>query len=79
MILAELIQQAAQRTQVIIATQSPILIDQFSAKDIVIVNRKKGASSFERLNEEDFSQWLEDYSLGELWTKTVIAGGPTYE
>ncbi|MDC9589568.1 AAA family ATPase [Xenorhabdus sp. XENO-10] len=78
-ILAELIQQAAQRTQVIIATQSPILIDQFSAEDIVIVNRKKGASRFERLNEEDFSQWLENYSLGELWAKNVIAGGPTYE
>ncbi|MDR0219562.1 MAG: AAA family ATPase [Enterobacteriaceae bacterium] len=78
-ILAEIIQQTAQRTQVIIATQSPILIDQFSVEDIVIVNRKQGASSFERLNEADFSQWLENYSLGELWEKNVIAGGPSYE
>jgi len=78
-ILAELIQQAAQRTQVIVATQSPALIDQFAINDIIVVNRKDGASSFERLNEADFSEWLERYSVGELWTKNVITGGPTYE
>lgn len=78
-ILAELIQQAALRTQVIVATQSPALIDQFAIEDIVVVNRKEGASTFERLDEKDFSQWLESYSVGELWTKNVIAGGPSYE
>ncbi|WP_299011769.1 AAA family ATPase [uncultured Shewanella sp.] len=78
-ILAELIQQASERTQVIIATQSPSLIDQFAIEDIIVVNRKKGASTFERLNETDFSEWLESYSVGELWTKNVIAGGPQYE
>lgn len=78
-ILAELIQQAAQRTQVIVATQSPALVDQFGINDIIVVNRKEGASSFERLNEGDFSEWLESYSVGELWTKNVIAGGPVYE
>lgn len=78
-ILAELIQQAAQRTQVIIATQAPVLIDQFAIEDIIVVNRKDGASTFQRLNEADFSYWLENYSLGELWIKNVIAGGPHYE
>ncbi len=78
-ILAELIQQAARRTQVIVATQSPALIDQFGIDDIIVVNRKEGASVFERLNEDDFSEWLESYSVGELWTKNVIAGGPVYE
>jgi predicted ATPase len=78
-ILAELIQSASTRTQVIVATQSPALIDQFGVEDIVVVNREKGASSFKRLEEKDFSAWLEDYSVGELWTKNVIAGGPSYE
>jgi len=78
-ILAELIQQAAERTQVIVATQSPALLDQFAIEHIVVVNRENGASTFTRLNEADYSQWLEDYSVGELWTKNVIAGGPRYE
>lgn len=78
-ILAELIQKAAKRTQVIVATQSPMLIDQFSIEDIIVANRKDGASTFERLKEEDFTEWLKDYSVGELWTKNVIAGGPIHE
>ncbi len=78
-ILAELIQQAAQRTQVIVATQSPALIDQFGIDDIIVVNRENGASSFKRLKEADFHEWLKSYSVGELWTKNVIAGGPAYE
>lgn len=78
-ILAELIQVAAKRTQIIVATQSPALIDQFAMEDIVVVNREKGESSFSRLNEKDFSTWLEEYSVGELWTKNVITGGPVYE
>ena len=79
-ILAELIQDTAKRTQVIIATQSPALIDQFAIEDIIVVNREKGgASTFKRLAEEDFKEWLESYSVGELWTKNVIAGGPVYE
>lgn len=78
-ILAELIEVAAGRTQVIIATQSPTFIDHFGVEDVVVVNRENGASTFKRLNEADLSEWLESYSVGELWTKNVIAGGPVYE
>lgn len=78
-LLAELIQSAAKRTQVIVVTQSPILIDYFSIDDIIVVNRTDGASTFERLKQEDFSEWLEKYSLGELWRKNVIVGGSTHE
>lgn len=78
-ILGELIEDAAKRTQIIVATQSPLLLDQFSIEDIVVVNRKEGQSSFERLKHSDFNEWLEDYSVGELWTKNVIQGGTTNE
>jgi predicted ATPase len=78
-ILAELIQNASQRTQLIVATQSPALIDHFGIEDVVVVNRNNGASTFERLKEKDFNVWLETYSVGELWSKNVISGGPTYE
>ncbi len=78
-ILAELMTDAARRTQLIVATQSPLLIDQFAVDDIVVVNRKGGQSTFERLSEDDFSQWLEDYSVGELWTRNVIQGGAADE
>jgi predicted ATPase len=78
-LLAELIQTASSRTQVIVATQSQTLIDHFSIKDVIVVNRDQGASKFLRLNENDYRQWLEEYSLGELWSKNVLTGGPVYE
>ena len=78
-ILGELIAAASKRTQIIVATQSPLLIDQFAVEDIVVVKRESGQSSFERLQEEDFAVWLEDYSVGELWTKNVIQGGTSHE
>ena len=78
-ILGELIADAAKRTQIIVATQSPLLIDQFSIEDIAVVSRKEGQSIFERLKRSDFDEWLKDYSVGELWTKNVIQGGTTNE
>jgi Predicted ATPase len=78
-ILGELIEDAAKRTQIIVATQSPLLLDQFSVEDMVVVNRKEGQSVFEHLKRSDFDEWLEDYSVGELWTKNVIQGGTTNE
>lgn len=78
-ILAELIQDAATRTQLIIATQSATLLDYFGLEDIVVVKREDGASTFKRLNEADYKAWLESYTVGELWIKNVITGGPSYE
>jgi len=78
-ILAELIEDAATRTQLIVATQSATLLDHFSVEDIVAVKQEKGASTFTRLAESDYTQWLESYTVGELWTKNVITGGPSYE
>lgn len=78
-ILGEMISSAAKKTQVIVATQSPLLIDQFSLKDLIVARRQDGASILERLKEEDYAAWLEDYSVGELWTKNVFEGGAVHE
>jgi predicted ATPase len=78
-ILAELISAASQKAQLIISTQSPALVDCFEANDIITVNRQGGASVFRRLEEDKLTTWLGDYSLGELWQKNIVSGGPDYE
>lgn len=78
-ILAELIQSTSKKTQLIVSTQSPSIVDCFKPEDIIVVNRKKGASVFQRLNKHEFSSWLEDYSLGDLWRKNIFTGGPVHE
>jgi predicted ATPase len=78
-ILAELIKATSKKTQLIVSTQSPSLVDYFEPNDIVVVNREEGASVFKRLIKDDLSSWLEDYSLGDLWRKNIVTGGPAYE
>jgi predicted ATPase len=77
--LADLVKSAAERTQVIISTQSPTLLDYFEPQQIIVVNRQNGQSTFERLDPATLNQWMEDYSVGELWQKNVVQGGPTRE
>ena len=63
----------------IVGTQSPNLIDNFKVENVIVVNRKNGESTFSRLKEKDFNVWLENYSVGELWTKNVIAWGVSHK
>ena len=75
--LAGMIKSVASRDcQVIISTQSVNLINNFDAEDIITVDRKDRQSSFNRLNNDTLQSWLNDYSLGELWTKSIINGQP---
>ncbi|MGZ8153093.1 MAG: AAA family ATPase [Methylobacter sp.] len=76
-VLASLIKRAAEKKQLIISTQSVELINHFSADDIIIVDRVNDASTFKRLDEEQLKDWLEDYSLGELWQQNILGGRPT--
>ncbi|RJP37303.1 MAG: recombinase RecF [Phycisphaerales bacterium] len=78
-LLAALVKEAATQTQVIISTQSVALVNQFEPQDVVVVSRRGGASVFERLDAAALAGWLEDYAVGELWQKNVIAGGPVHE
>ena len=66
-------------TQVIISTQSALLLNEMTPEDVVVVERMNGQSQFRRLKTEDLSEWLEDYSLGELWQKNVLGARPVDE
>ncbi len=77
--LAEIMREAAHDTQLLAATQSAALVDFFEPGEIIVAERERGASVFRRLDEGKLREWLEDYSLGELWRRNLIAGGPTHE
>ena len=76
-VLADLIKRAAEQKQVIISTQSVELINHFSANDIIVVDRVNDASTFKRLDEELLKDWLDDYTLGDLWKQNIIGGRPS--
>ncbi len=76
-VLASLIRAAAREKQVIVSTQSVELLNQFDANQVIVVDRDGGKSSLSRLNQHDLEEWLEDYSLGELWKKNILGGRPS--
>jgi predicted ATPase len=75
-----MIRTASMNAQVILATQSPRLVDEFRANEIVIVERdewdERNRSLLKRLDEQQLSEWLKKYTLSELWEKNVIGGKP---
>ena len=77
--LAAMVRATSCETQVLLATQSPILIDHFEPEDVLVADRVDGQTDIKPLNPEELSTWLEDYSLGQLWEKNHFGGRPASE
>jgi predicted ATPase len=77
--LAALMRQASESTQVIVSTQSSLLLDHFDPEDVLVANRVSSGTHIERLERKQLEDWLVDYSLGQLWEKNEFAGRPTPE
>ena len=75
-LVASLFQAVSDHAQVLISTQSSTFVDAFEPEDIVVVERDGEATTFARPDADRLREWLEDYSLGEVWEKNVIGGGP---
>jgi predicted ATPase len=74
--VAELFKKASHHTRILVATQSGSFLDNFDPEDVVVVNREGRESRFERHDSLELEEWLKEYSLGEVWEKNVIGGGP---
>ncbi len=76
-LLASLLRSNSKKRQIIISTQSPSLLNEFSCEDVIVADRKNGVTDLSRLNSDELKNWLDKYSLGELWGKNLIGGRPT--
>ncbi|MBK5293340.1 MAG: AAA family ATPase [Acidobacteriia bacterium] len=74
--LASLIRQASVNTQVIVSTQSSLLLDHFEPEDVLVANRVDDGTQITRLDSKRLTTWLEEYSLGQLWEKNELGGRP---
>ena len=77
--LASLVRHSSKDVQVIVSTQSSLLLDFFDPEDVLVANRLGSATNIRRLEADQLSGWLEDYSLGQLWEKNEFAGRPSPE
>ena len=77
--LASLVKQASMETQIVIATQSPLLLDHFEPDHVLVADRRGGGTQLTRLESARLTAWLADYSLGQLWEKNELGGRPGRE
>jgi predicted ATPase len=77
--LASLIRPASNNAQVIVSTQSSLLLDHLDPEDVLVANRVDGGTQITRLESAPLVEWLKDYSLGQLWEKNEFAGRPVRE
>lgn len=75
-VIAALFQTASNHVQILVSTQSSSFLDNFDPEDIVVVDRDGESSEFSRPDAEKLNAWLDEYTLGEVWEKNVIGGGP---
>jgi predicted ATPase len=76
-VLAGLLKSASKEKQIIVSTQSVDLLSEFSPEDVIVVDRNGNKSILSRLDSSTLQDWLEEYSLGELWKKNLLGGRPS--
>jgi predicted ATPase len=74
--VAELLVEASQRTQLIVTTHSDALVSALSAtpEAIVVCERDEDGTQLRRLEPDQLKEWLERYTLGDLWHMGEIGG-----
>ncbi len=75
-LLGEMLAAASESRQLIVSTQSVDLLNELRPEDVVVAERKDGASVFRRLDLDQLEEWLSDHSLGELWMMNTFGGRP---
>ncbi|HEX8320708.1 AAA family ATPase [Longimicrobium sp.] len=75
-VLAGLLQAASLHRQVIVATQSSVLLDHFEPEQVIVGEREGSESVFRRLDRYKLESWLEEFTLSDLWDKNVLGGRP---
>ena len=71
-----MIQALGYDRQVIVATQSPLLVDTFSLNEIIVLELQDGETKIRRLDPNEYQNWLKEYTTGELWQKNLLGGRP---
>ena len=76
-LIGGMIKALSKKRQVIVATQSPLLVDAFGLDEIFVLDMEDGRTEFCKLALDDYRVWLdESCTSGELWQKNLLGGRP---
>ena len=76
-LVGDMIKSLSVERQVIVATQSPLLVNAFDLDEILVLELRDGRTEINKLTQDDYRVWLDDsYATGELWLKNLLGGRP---
>jgi predicted ATPase len=75
-LLADLMREASEKTQLIVATHSDRLIRFLEPKEVVVCDMEDGVTTMKWGDSIELNHWLKDYSLDQLWAMNIIGGRP---
>ena len=76
-LVGSMINSLATQCQVIVATQSPQLVNCFDLDEIVVMELEDSRTIACRKGRHEYERWLdEDYTTGELWQMNLLGGRP---
>ena len=75
-LIGEMIQSLAQDRQIIVATQSPLMVDTFQLDQLFVLEMVEGRTELRTQNVQALQDWLDEFSVGELWQKNLLGGRP---
>ncbi len=72
-LVAEMVKIVARKRQVILATQSPYLVDCFELENVIIAESRGGATSLKNLPRSEYQRWLDaDFQLSDIWLSRSV-------
>ena len=75
-LVAEMMQSAAARTQLIVATHSPQIVARLDPEQVIVAEKENGETRLTRLESRDLEKWLKDFNLSDLWLAGHFGGRP---
>jgi predicted ATPase len=74
-ILTELMREASERTQLFVATHSDRFVRFLHPDELIVCDLDEGAGmTAQWAGSLDLKEWLEDYTLDQLWSKGILGG-----
>ena len=75
-LVGDMIRSLAKNRQIIVATQSPLLVDVFDLDQVFVLEIQDGCTELRRPDADQLRTWLDEFSVGELWQKNLLGGRP---
>jgi len=74
--VARLLLEASQRMQLIVTTHSDALVDALTEtpEAVLVCEKHEGSTTMRRLEKPALEEWLERYTLGQLWRRGELGG-----